>query len=76
MFRFRPIEQQLSTPELGEYRSYGIQAFITTPAGCEEAGLVSDVSCDPEFTACLADRCQRLQLDPVHLMDVILDALP
>ena len=76
MFRFQPIEQSLSSPELGGYRAYGIQAFVTTPTGCEEAGFVSDVSCDLVFTARLAETCEQLQLDPVHLMDVILDALP
>lgn len=75
MFRFRPVKQFLSSPELGDYCSYGIHAFTTTPTGHVDAGLVSDVSCDLDFVSLLADSCTRLQLDPVHLLDVVLDAL-
>lgn len=75
MFLFRPIKQFLSSPELGDYCAYGIHAFTTTPSGYADAGLVSDVSCDLDFVSFLADRCTRLQLDPVHLLDVVLDSL-
>lgn len=76
MFRFRPVKQFLSSSELGDYCSYGIHAFATTPAGCSEAGFISDVSCDFQFVSLLADRCTRLQLDPMQLIDVVLDSLP
>lgn len=76
MFQFRPVKQFLSSPELGDYCSYGIHAFATTPSGCADAGLVSDVSCDLDFVSLLAGKCTSLQLDPVHLLDVVLDALP
>lgn len=76
MFRFRPVKQFLSSPELGDYCSYGIHAFVSTPAGYSGAGLVSDISCDLQFVSLLADRCTRLQLDPMQLMDVVLDSLP
>ena len=71
MFRFRPVKQFLSSPELGDYCSYGIQAFVSTPAGYSDAGLVSDISCDLQFVS-----LTRLQLDPMQLMDVVLDSLP
>ena len=35
MFRFQPIEQSLSSPEIVGYRSYRISDIVTTPAGCE-----------------------------------------
>lgn len=76
MFRFRPVKQFLSSPELGDYCSYGIHAFVSTPSGYSDAGLVSDISCDLQFVSLLADRCTRLQLDPMQLMDVVLDSLP
>ena len=76
MFRFRPVKQFLSSLELGDYCSYGIHAFVSTPAGYSDAGLVSDISCDLQFVSLLADRCTRLQLDPMQLMDVVLDSLP
>lgn len=76
MYQFRPVKQFLTSPELGNYSSYAICAFAVTPGRCEEVCSVSDVSCDWAFAAVLADKCTRLQLDPVHLRDVILDALP
>lgn len=76
MFLFRPVKQSLSSPELGDYRAYGIRAFTATPTGYTDAGLVSDVSCDLNFVSLLADKCTRLQLHPMQLLDVVLDALP
>lgn len=76
MFRYRPVKQFLSSLELGEYCSYGIHAFVTTPSGCSDAGLIFDISCDFDFVALLADKCTQLQLDPVHLLDIVFDVLP
>lgn len=75
MFRFRPVKQFLFSDELGEYVSYGIHVFLLTPAGCAEAGFFSDISCDPGFVELLARRCTREQLDPLHLPDIVADAL-
>ena len=76
MFQFRPVRQYLYTSGLGNYCSYGIHAVMTTHSGCADMGFVSDVSCDLKFVSLLADRCTRLQLDPIHLLEVVLDALP
>lgn len=72
MFQFNPFEQILTSPDLGNYRSYGIRAFAE---GGEEVCFVSDVSCDFAFVAALADECTLLQLDPSQLLDVVIDAL-
>ena len=76
MYQFQPVKQSLFSPELGNYRSYGIRALVAAPGGCTEACLISDVSCDFAFVSRLAERCTLLQLDPAHLLDVVLDALP
>lgn len=36
---------------------------------------VEDISFDKDFVIQLAERCQRLRLDYVHFMDVILDSI-
>lgn len=75
-YEFRAVEQVLSTPELGNYTTYGIRAYRTTPSGdTTECALVSDVSCDQAFAADIAKRFTLYQLDPVHLMDAVLDAI-
>lgn len=76
MFRYRPVKQFLSSSDLGDYCSYGIHAFTATPTGFDNAGLIFDISCDQDFVSLLADTYTRLQLDPIHLLDAILDALP
>lgn len=75
IYRFLPVKERLAAPELGEYVSYGIRALALESGRQNEAAYISDVSCDERFVAGLADRCTRLQLDPGHLLDVVLDAL-
>lgn len=69
------VEEQLFTPELGAYRSFGIEALCPSPQGSERLAYVSDVSTDRAFAAALAERCRRGGLSPVHLRDFITDAL-
>ena len=73
VIRYLIVRQELETPELGCYTSYGIGAF-SQPDGARLA-FVEDVSTDRDFVAELADRCTQGQLDPAHLLDVVLDAL-
>ena len=69
------VEEQLFTPELGSYRTFGIAALRRSPRGSEQLAYVSDVSTDRPFAAGLAERCRRGGLSPVHLPDFIADAL-
>lgn len=75
MFRYISVPEELSTPELGQYRSFGI-AVQREVAGCwQPICHVSDISTDPAFVENLAMLCTAEQLEPVHLPDVIEDAL-
>ncbi len=62
------VEEQLFTPELGEYRSFGIR----TKNGED---FVSDVSTDRAFVSELVERCNREEVSPIHLRDIVVDAL-
>lgn len=73
MIRYQIVRQELESPGLGRYVSYGIEA-VTLPGG-QRLTFVSDVSTDPSFAAALADRCTEGALDPAQLLDVVLDAL-
>lgn len=70
-YAYRPVEQRLHTPETGSYVAYGIRALD----GAREAAFIPDVSCSRDFVCALAARCARLQLHPMQLLDVVLDAL-
>lgn len=75
-YRFLPVEETLTTAELGCYRTYGIRTVEQDGADERQVGFLSDVSCDQAFVSLLAEWCTDGQLAPCHLMDVVLDLLP
>lgn len=72
MLQYIPVREELCSPELGAYVSYGIRAVL---ASGEEAASVSDVSPDFAFVQKLAALCTSKQLSPIHLHDVVEDAI-
>ena len=66
---------QLQNPFSGRM-SYGILAKVVEDDNYSYAAYIPDISCDKSFVDSLALRCSRGQLDPIHLLDVVLDALP
>lgn len=73
LYRFRVIETEDSF--LGG-RSYGIVGEESCSAGWVPAACVPNISCRLPFVTQLAERCNRYQLSPVHLRDVVMDAIP
>ena len=68
MFRYVVVQEDLFSPELGWYRSYGIGAENNKG---EQITFVSDVSLEKVFTEEIAKRCTKGQLAPDQLLDVI-----
>ena len=54
---------------------YGISVLQRKDGQMHMVCSVEDISSDKYFVTQLAERCQRLQLDYLHFMDVILDAI-
>ena len=75
MYQYLPIKEQLYSPYLGQYHSFGIAAFEICNGRREQVAFISDVSTDEAFAERLAKRCTDAQLDPVHLKDVALDSI-
>ena len=75
MFRYIPVSEELSSPILGQYHSFGIAAQKEVAGHWQTCCQVPDISTDPIFVENLAARCTAGQLEPVHLLDVIEDAL-
>ncbi len=73
---FVAMKETYHTKENGSYTSYAICVEGLTPKGRINILTVPDVSCDKNFAYCLAEQCTRFHLSPLHLFDVILDALP
>ncbi|MCI8441706.1 MAG: hypothetical protein HFG27_04125 [Provencibacterium sp.] len=75
MFLYLPIEEELHSPELGCYRSFGIAAFWVSEGRMERMGFISDISTLETVVFLLACRCTKNQLYPIHLKDVVEDAI-
>ncbi len=71
MYRYSTIEESFDDEELGNYISYG----ITVRSNGETIMTISDMSLNRELVDELVSRCNSLQLDPLHLYDVIEDAI-
>ena len=72
---YYPFEQYINTPELGRYIGYGIRALRHGPEGWSCEAEIADISCDGSFVERLAQLCARLELAPIHLYDVVEDAI-
>ena len=75
MFEYIMIKEQLVSPYLGSYQTFGIAAFKVEQGQRKEVARLSDISTDREFVSQLAVRCTAAQLHPLHLKDVAQDAL-
>ena len=73
MYRYRMIRTNGVSLDIGSFESFGIQA--TSDTSDDVLATVSDVSPDGESVRRIVDLCNQLQLDPIHLLDVVEDAL-
>jgi len=71
MYNYIAVEEQLEHPDIGTYTSYGIKAMREN----EDIAFISDVSVNKAFVEALARCCTDLQLDPIHLFDVVEDVI-
>lgn len=73
--RYIVIEHTCFDRALGCYPSFGIRAFKVFGSTWMEVACVPDVSPDAALVAILAERCTEEQLEPCHLLDVIIDTI-
>lgn len=72
MYRFEVMElYSMGSRQL----SYGILASVLENDACTYVAYIPDISCNRAFVEELAHRCSEGQLSPMHLLDVVLDAL-
>lgn len=75
MYRYLPVENEVVSPYIGHYRTFGLRVLRTGERGDEEIMVLPDVSTDFGFVLRLASLFTVKQLDPLHLLDVIGDLL-
>lgn len=71
MFRYLPIENEVFSPYLGRYRTFGLRVLRSGEEGEEEVMILPDISTDFAFALRLAELFTAKQLDPIHLLDII-----
>ena len=72
MIQYLPYEESMCTDECGAYITFGIVAY---DGSCREIAAVPDVSTSEPFVRSLCDTFTKNQVDPIHLYEVIEDAL-
>lgn len=71
-----PVKQTQDSLEMNrKYVTYGIDVFQISNDHTREIDFCSDVSLDRDYVVALAYQCTVGQLNPIHLLDVILDTL-
>ena len=76
MYRYRTVELPCALAAAGRRLLYGLLAEQYVRGRWVTVAITADLSCDKTFVERLAQTCTRLQLNPIHLLDVLLDALP
>ncbi len=71
MFRYLPIENEVFSPYIGRYHTFGLRVLQED----EELMILPDVSTDFDFTLRLASLFTKKQLSPLHILDVLEDLL-
>lgn len=70
--KYEPVREKLFSREIGCYESFGIRGSDKSGA---EIFFCSDISADMAFVIDLCEVCNRLQISPVHMLDIIEDSI-
>lgn len=69
------FEKLLYTTDIGQYTGYGIRALRQDSGNWKCVDEIVDISCEEKTVKRLAKWCTELELDPIHLYDVVEDML-
>ncbi|MDO4271074.1 MAG: hypothetical protein Q4C72_09155 [Eubacteriales bacterium] len=75
-YRYAWFEEELTDAGGVPHRSLGVAGYRQDRGGPHLVTVVADVSADRIWMEHFVNKCTRMQLHPLHLLDTILDALP
>lgn len=75
MVKYYYVEEKLYSAELGNYTSYAISVYKHNDNQKTRIAYISDVFLDKSDAKRFVQRCNNKKLDPVHLEQVIEEAL-
>ena len=70
MFRYLLMQERLVDLEIGAYETFGVRIVDDTDT---EIRVISDISLEKNVVLQLCEDCNRFELDPIHIDDVIED---
>ena len=70
MFEYVPIEEDLFTEEIGNYKSFSIKVFLVV-GDKYEIGIASDVSDDYTLVKRIVGFCNKKQVSPLDLYETV-----
>ena len=75
-WEYQPVGTQCFHPDIGSYRTYGLQVYQNTGQQRVPVLLLQDISTRQDSVENMAVLFTFHQLSPVHLHDAVLDMLP
>lgn len=75
MYLYQVIRENLYNVDIGSYVSFGLKIYYINDRVAQEACTISDICIDEKKIRKLAAACNREQLSPLHIFDVIEDFL-
>ena len=75
MIEFYTVKEVLYSEDVGSFTAYGIGVCNNNQNERETLEYIPDVFLDQQRAEQFVILCNRLQLDPIHLFDVVEDAV-
>lgn len=75
MFEYNIVQERINNPYIGEYIAYGIKVSLKKENELTELSYTPDVFTSKELAENFVALCNKEQLDPVHLPQLIEDTL-
>ena len=69
--QYEIIKETAQNEDIGEYETYGIKCLSHDGS----IKIISDISTDKKFVFNLVNKFNELDLDIIHFMDAVLDAI-
>lgn len=75
LISYQVVEETMHSREVGTYTSFGVCAYREEKRHRREVARISDVFLNTETARQFVNTCNKLQLDIIHLPEVIEDIL-
>ena len=75
LYKYQMFAERLNNPDIGNYTAFGIAVYSSVDNNPKKLMNISDISTEKKLVEDLCELCNREQLEPVHVFDVIEDSI-